>query len=295
MERVGAPGRGGGFGRPGRIGRLLAIAVALAAVAALLALATALASVVTERRAASPAAAGQDAHAGPGSGSDARGAGADTQRVHAPGARQIVLDFDSARLDLEAAPAGVAEATVERRWSGPPPTLRHRFENGVLHIVSRCPQPRRFHADRCRVHGTVSVPDGASVRADVGAGDVTAAAVHGDLELRTSAGSVRVARLVGPVRLRADAGIIAAVDLSGSSFEARSGTGNVTASFLRPPSSVDATTDAGTVDLAVPPASYAVDASTGVGLVSVGIPNDPAAPRHILATAAVGQIRISPR
>jgi len=141
------------------------------------------------------------------------------------------------------------------------------------------------------VHGTVSVPDGASVRADVGAGDVTAAAVRGDVELGTSAGSVRVARLLGPVRLRADAGTIAAVDLSGSSFEARSGTGNVTASFLRPPSSVDATTDAGTVDLAVPPASYAVDASAGVGVVSVGIPNDPAAPRHILATAAVGQIR----
>lgn len=295
MERVGAPGAGGGFGRPGRTGRLRAIAVVLGAVAAVLALATALASAVAERRAASPAAAGQGAQAGSGSGPAAPGAGADSQRVRASGARQIVLDFDSGRLDLEAAPAGMAEATVERRWSGPPPTLRHRFENGVLHIVSRCPQARRYHADRCRVHGTVSVPNGARVRADVGAGDVTAAAVHGDLELGTSAGSVRVARLVGPVRLRADAGTIAAVDLSGSSFEARTGTGNVTASFLRPPSSVDATTDAGTVDLAVPPASYAVDAGAGVGLVSVGIPNDPAAPRHILATAAVGQVRISAR
>src|SRR6266496_2677604 len=142
MERVGAPGGGRGFGRPGRIGRLLAIAVALAAVATVLALATALASAVTERRAATSAAIGQGSQAGSRSGSDARGGGADTQRVHAPGARRIVLDFDSARLDLEAAPAGVAEATVERRWSGPAPTLRHRFENGVLHIVSRCPHPR---------------------------------------------------------------------------------------------------------------------------------------------------------
>src|SRR6266545_681438 len=55
-------------------------------------------------------------------------------------------------LDLEAATGDVAAAAVELRWSGRPPSLRHRFENGVLWIVSRCPEPRR-RTDRCRVPG----------------------------------------------------------------------------------------------------------------------------------------------
>ncbi len=300
MDRVGVPG-GGGSGRPGRIGRLLAIAVALAAVAAVLALATALASAVSRRHAADPLASAQGVPARARSGSPATpgtgapGAGADTKRVRAPGAREIVIDFDSGRLDLEAATGDVAEATVERRWTGRPPTLKESFEGGILRVVSRCPQPRRFHADRCRVHGRVSVPAGIRLRADVDAGDLTATAVHGDLDLGTSAGAVHVSRLAGPVRLRADAGSIAAEDLSSSSFEARSGTGNLRASFLRPPSTVEMTTNAGSIDLAVPLASYALDAGAGVGLSSIGIPNDHTAPRHLLVRAAVGQVRISAR
>src|SRR6266508_1410502 len=121
-------------------------------------------------------------------------------------------------LDLEAATGDVAAAAVELRWSGRPPSLRHRFENGVLWIVSRCPEPRR-RTDRCRVHGRISVPDGARVRANV------------------------------------DAGTITAEDLNSPSFEASSGAGNLSASFLRPPSSVEMTTNTGILDLAVPPAS----------------------------------------
>src|SRR6266511_2280219 len=81
---------------------------------------------------------------------------------------------------------------------------------------------------RCRVHGRISVPDGARVRANV------------------------------------DAGTITAEDLNSPSFEASSGAGNLSASFLRPPSSVEMTTNTGILDLAVPPASYAVDAGAGV-------------------------------
>ncbi len=161
-------------------------------------------------------------------------------------------------LDLEAATGDVAAAAVELRWSGRPPSLRHRFENGVLWIVSRCPEPRR-RTDRCRVHGRISVPDGARVRANV------------------------------------DAGTITAEDLNSPSFEASSGAGNLSASFLRPPSSVEMTTNTGILDLAVPPASYAVDAGAGVGLSSIEIPDDPTAPRRLLARAAVGQVHISTR
>ena len=260
-DSVGTPG-GGASGRAGRSGRLLAIAVALAAVTAVLALATALASAVSQCRVAAPAAgpAGQDARAAAGGSAGTAGpaAGAATRRVRAPGAREIVVDFDSGRLDLEAATGDVAAAAVELRWSGRPPSLRHRFENGVLWIVSRCPEPRR-RTDRCRVHGRISVPDGARVRANV------------------------------------DAGTIAAEDLNSPSFEASSGAGNLSASFLRPPSSVEMTTNAGILDLVVPPASYAVDAGAGVGLSSIEIPDDPTAPRRLLARAAVGQVRISTR
>src|SRR6266487_3305015 len=121
-------------------------------------------------------------------------------------------------LDLEAATGDVAAAAVELRWSGRPPSLRHRFENGVLWIVSRCPEPRR-RTDRCRVHGRISVPDGARVRANV------------------------------------DAGTITAEDLNSPSFEASSGAGNLSASFLRPPSSVEMTTNTGILDLAEPPSA----------------------------------------
>ncbi len=300
MDTVDAPGggerRGGGQGgRPGGIGRLLAAAVLLAAVAAVLALSLAVVEAVTGRRAAAPpAGAAGSGTAGLG-GAAQSGLGGDTRRVRARGAREIVIDFDSGRLALEPAAGDVAEATVERRWSERPPTFGQRFEGGVLRIVSRCPEPGGQRAGTCRVRGRVSVPAGARVRADLGAGDVTAEAVRGDLELVTTAGSIRVAGLAGPVRLRADAGSIAAVDLDAPSFQAHSGAGNVTASFLVPPSSVDATTGAGSVALAVPAAGYAVDATAGVGRVSVEVPDDPAAPRRVLARTGVGEVRISPR
>jgi hypothetical protein len=269
MGNAGASGSDGGAARPGRIGRLLALAVALAALTAVLALATAVAAMVTAHRAAAPLASGEGGQGAPGGGaggagsggaaaSELGGDGADTRRIRAPGAREIVLDFDSGRLELIAATSAAAGATVERRWSGPPPTLLHRFEGGVLRVTSRCPEPRD-PGDQCRIHGRVGVPAGARVRAEL------------------------------------DAGSITATDLDSPSFEARSGAGNLTASFLRPPDSVDATTDAGILSLAVPPGSYAVDAGTGVGPASVEIPSDPAAPRRIVAHAAVGQVRVSTR
>ncbi len=288
------------------VDRLLAVAVVLAAAAGVLALALAVIEAVTERRGAAPAAG--SAAAGPGSGGvtqggvtqgggdgPARGPGSDTRRVRAAGAREVVIDFDSGRLALGPASGNVAEAVVERRWSDRPPAFEQRFEGGVLRITSRCPQPRRPRADRCRVLGRVSVPAGARVRVELGAGDVTAEAVRGDTEIATSAGSVRATRLVGPVRLRADAGSIAAVDLDAPSFQASSGAGSVTASFLRPPSTVDATTSAGSVELLVPAASYAVDAAAGVGRVVIEVPTDPAAPRRIFARAGVGEVRVSSR
>src|SRR6266545_4201021 len=97
------------------------------------------------------------------------------------------------------------------------------------------------------------------------------------------------------VRANVDAGTITAEDLNSPSFEASSGAGNLSASFLRPPSSVEMTTNTGILDLAVPPASYAVDAGAGVGLSSIEIPDDPTAPRRLLARAAVGQVHISTR
>ncbi len=78
-------------------------------------------------------------------------------------------------------------------------------------------------------------------------------------------------------------------------IEARSEVGSIEIRPLATTRSITATSNVGSITVLVPSGiEYDVQVSSDVGDVSVGIPTAPSAPRSIVATSDIGDVRIAP-
>ena len=130
--------------------------------------------------------------------------------------------------------------------------------------------------DGCGVGYEVEVPAGTQVRVSNGTGGVALAGALGAVEARTGTGEVTASGLASPTaRLETE-------------------TGGVSAAFAVRPESVRATSQTGGVRVRVPGgAPYAVEAGARTGDVSVTVARDDAAPQRITARTETGSVTVS--
>ncbi|WP_395295768.1 hypothetical protein ACF9IK_21380 [Kitasatospora hibisci] len=157
--------------------------------------------------------------------------------------------------------------TEHQSYRGEAPRSSHVLKDGTLTLTYDC--------EDCGLGYEVDVPAGTAVR-------VTA-----------QTGGVRLSGLAGEVEATVSTGGVEATGLTSRTVLLRSGTGGIEASFAAAPAKVEARTGTGGVRLRVPAGdAYAVDASAGTGEVDVAVPQQPGAPRGILARAETGGVTV---
>ena len=124
---------------------------------------------------------------------------------------------------------------------------------GATRLEAAC---RPLLSPGCGVDVTITVPEGTAVDLLTGSGDVDVSGLDGAVAVRTGSGDVEVERL-------------RTQDLT-----VRSNSGDVEATFARPPFAVKVATGSGDVDLGLPQTRtpYAVDARSESGEVDDAIP-----------------------
>jgi hypothetical protein len=173
------------------------------------------------------------------------------------GVREIVVTVDAGPVSLHGgAGPDVTVRTTRYGSTFREPDAHVRLDGGVLTVEADC---AGAFAGGCHVADDLTVPPGI------------------------------------PVRVRTALGAIEAVDLDVPRFDAETGAGAVSASFVRPPSDVQATSSAGNIILRVPDAGYAVDADTAAGSTRVAVVADPRAPRALTVRTAAGNVSVLPR
>lgn len=192
------------------------------------------------------------------------------------GVRSLVIESGSGDIHLVGAPEGsslMVSEHVEEGLSKPHREAR-RSTTGALRLHASCSL-----LSQCGVSYDVSVPDGVTVDARSGAGNVTASG------LATKQGSLQ---------LRSGAGDVTATRLSAHTVKLSSGAGDITAQLTNPADLLTASSGAGDLRLRVPNVPYAVNASSGAGSVSDhSLRIDPSATHAISASSGAGDVTIS--
>jgi hypothetical protein len=172
------------------------------------------------------------------------------------GVSSVVVEIDNGSIAMS--PAGddkVGVRTTQNGFADGLPVVGHRLDRGVLTITSACP-PTSMN---CYVEDQLTIPAGL------------------------------------PVKVRTTTGTVDAADLDVPEFDIQTRTGNVTASFARPPHRVAIAVATGSVELTTPAGSYRFDASTTTGMVRTDVQNDPAAQRTLQLSTGTGDITVTAR
>lgn len=193
--------------------------------------------------------------------------------------RTVVVDTDTGRLSVEAAPAG-SPLTVRRtdHWSFGEPAARQVLTDGTLTLDGGCAGGLGgLDLAGCGIDYHLTVPDGVA------------------LELTTGTGSIDVRGVDGRLRATTDTGSVRLTGLRSSSVRATSDTGSVLAAFTRPPDGVRAASDTGSIEIVLPDdrTAYVVSATTSTGSTSITVPTDPRSRRTVDAEAGTGSVSVA--
>jgi hypothetical protein len=216
-------------------------------------------------------------------------------------------------------------ALWQLRYSLIKPRLERAVSDGTLRLRSRCPAtsfrcavilgsqvPRQTAVSVRTRAASVTVQDvrapvavttrsgavtvdhvTARVRIDSASGPVTLSGTAGDLAARTVSAPIEVVDTHGRADLSTDSGPITGNAQAVEVFQARTGSGWVTANFDAPPQRVEVRSASGEVDVRVPAGPYRLELRAPAGRVRLeGVSSDPSATRVIRITTG-GGIHIS--
>lgn len=203
--------------------------------------------------------------------------------VITPSARAL-LWLHTGSADVVVTPGPGTAIRIERsaRWVG---SLRPSHSvtegSGRIDLGDDCPSgisvPAAvftFHDD-CSITYRVKVPAGQAVRLDGDSGDIALSNLRGRVTANTGSGDV------------------SAGGLSGRTVQLSSGSGDVSAAFRRPPTSLRATAGSGDISLHVPAGRYRINASTGSGDRSIhDLTEDAQSTNAIYARTGSGDVSI---
>lgn len=161
----------------------------------------------------------------------------------------IELDLGEADVEIVGGATGAVEVQRTDEFAfGRPPRESRAVQNGVLRIVSRCPDT---------VVGTCSAAYRISVRDNV------------QLDVRSSSGRVRIAGLNGSARIETGSGAIAVDGFCGFQLTAAAASGDVRAAADCSPDRMELRSASGDVHAIVPTGRYRVDANSDRGSARV--------------------------
>jgi hypothetical protein len=156
----------------------------------------------------------------------------------------ITLDLQDADVEIDGGSAAVEVRKVDRFAFDRPSTERRSVRDGVLTLVSRCPDQV---LGGCRTSYRLTVPDNVPVL------------------VRTSSGAVRLSGVRASVKVNTGSGGIAATGFCGHSLAAVSDSGTVTAAAECSVEQLMLRSRSGDVHATVPAGRYRVDAESDSG------------------------------
>jgi hypothetical protein len=189
----------------------------------------------------------------------------------------VTLDLGEADVDVMRGGrrSTVSVARTDRFSFGHAARVQRTLEGGVLRLRSRCPDTV-LHS--CSVAYRLTVPDNVAISVRTGAGDVRFHDYRGSARISTAAGDIDVEAFCG------------------YSLQARTETGDVTASTSCPPPQMSLRSTTGSVRAAVPAGRYQVDAASASGALSIrDITEVGDAPFSIEALSSSGDVLVEGR
>lgn len=184
----------------------------------------------------------------------------------------IRLDLGDADVELDGGAAAVEVRRVDHFAYGAPSIEERSVDNGVLSVVSRCPDQV---IGSCRASYRLSVPDNVPV------------------EIETSRGAVRLSNVRATVQISTGSGLISATGFCGFLLRAASDTGNVSAVSECSPDQLELRSRSGDVRAVVPAGRYQIDAESESGESRVrGLNDSEDAPFQIQALSTSGNVTV---
>jgi hypothetical protein len=157
----------------------------------------------------------------------------------------ITLDLQDADVQIDGGSAAVEVRKVDRFAFGRASSERRSVRDGVLTLVSRCPDQV---LGSCRTAYRLTVPDNVPVTVRTSSGAVRLTGVRASVKVNTGSGAISATRFCGhSLAAVSDAGAVsAAAECSVEQLTLRSRSGNVTAVVPAGRYRVDAESDSGT-------------------------------------------------
>jgi DUF4097 and DUF4098 domain-containing protein YvlB len=205
------------------------------------------------------------------------------------------LTVEAGSGDVTLVPATTGDVTIDSRVTGTlhAPAIEVRPTGARVVVSGGCSEITFGH---CSTQITISVPAGTAVNVDAASGDIHAAGLSGNADLRTSSGDVRVSDLRSfSVRLESASGDVEASNLRTSTVRARTASGDIDLQLLNAPDAADAETSSGNVTILVPPGpeSYRVDADTDSGDTKLDVSRSARAQRLLRAHTNSGNVTVT--
>lgn len=249
----------------------------------------------------------------------------DTTTVPPGAVRGLEVDSDVGEVSAVGSDRQDTLALWQLRYSLIKPRLEHAVSDGTLRLRSRCPAtsvrcavilgsqvPRQTAVSVRTRDASVTVQEVSApvavttrsgavtvdhvigrVRVDSASGPVTLSGSAGDLAARTVSAPIEAVDIHGRADLSTDSGPITGNAQAVEVFQARTGSGWVTAAFDTPPQRVEVRSASGEVDVRVPAGRYRLELQAPAGRVRLeGVSSDPSATR-VIRIATGGGIHIS--
>jgi len=229
--------------------------------------------------------------------------------VPVPG-RAATVQAGAADVSVSPGQPGRMRVTGAVRYSLVRPDISWRRGPSSVTFHSGCD----FPAGECSISLAVTVPPGGSPVVTLGAGDLTARGLSGQVTLSSASGNVTATGITGRSAISASSGDIAVTALSGPRAVLRddvgdiTGTGvtspdvtvsdqagDITLTFSAVPDQVQVSNASGDITLVLPPGAttYRVSAVTAFGATSINVPRSATSPHVIMVTDQSGDITIS--
>jgi hypothetical protein len=156
----------------------------------------------------------------------------------------VDLDLGDADVQIDGGGGAVEVRRVDRFSFGHPSEERRSVRDGVLSVVSRCPDQV---LGACRTAYRLTVPDNVPVRLETSSGSVRLTGVRASVQVSTGSGAIASSGFCGhSLRAVSDSGnVSAAADCSVEQFVLRSRSGDVRAVVPAGRYRVDAQSDSG--------------------------------------------------
>jgi hypothetical protein len=184
----------------------------------------------------------------------------------------IRLDLGDADVEIDGGATAVEVRRVDRFAYGAPSKERRSIADGMLTVVSRCPDQV---LGSCRASYRLTVPDNVP------------------LEIQTSSGAVNVTGVRASVTVNTASGPIAAAGFCGFLLRASSDSGNIRAISECSADRLELRSRAGDVRAIVPSGRYQIDAQSESGSSRVrGLSNSADAPFQIQALSTSGDVSV---